>query len=122
MLKRVFCGLLLYSTNCILSSFQVSECHWLLCVINVLERIIGTIIPYSPDSNGCHAASDTVLGDVKHIFEKHILDCEICPDWTVIASIVLSARLNPPRLTDDNTEDYTIFIYLYAWTVLTGAA
>ena len=93
-LKRVFRGLPLYSTYYILSSFHPSESHRLLCAINVHEHIIMTIDPYSADSDEAHLASETTPTCVKHMFEKHDSNYEICRDWTIATSIDFSARLN----------------------------
>ena len=104
-LKRVFCGLPLYSTEYILLSFRASESYWLLCAIIVHELIIATIDTYSPDSDKAHLASETILASVKHMFEKHDSDYIMCRDWTVATSIDLSARLNFLWQPEDNTKD-----------------
>ena len=77
-LKRVFRGLPLYSMDFILASFHASEFHWLLCVINVHERIITTIDSYISESDEPHLASETILACVRHMFEKPDSDYGIC--------------------------------------------
>ena len=88
--KREFRGFPLYYTDYKLSSFHALESHWLLSAINVHERIIAAIDPYSLDFDGSHLAKETILSCVKHMLQKHDSDYVICRNWTIVPHVLVS--------------------------------
>ena len=119
-MDRVLRGFPPYHADLILSPYNISDVHWILCVIDIHDRVITIIDPVKPTDTESHAHQDTIKRGINRMFRVYDEKFGVTREWRVQPPENLAKILNLPAQPDGNKDDCGVLTCMYGWSLLTG--
>ena len=113
-------GLPFYNLDYFLTSLNVSEAHWMICLADIFEQTFTIIDPCDPACSQVHKVSDEIKSGFQFITKEYDNHVKLSKVWKCIVSNKIPKELNLPQQCENNGPDCGVLACCYGWDILTG--
>ena len=118
-MDRVLRGFPPYPAGLILPPYNILDVHWILCVIDIHDRVIIIIDPVKPIDTERHGHQDTIRRGINRMLRIYDEKFGVAREWRVQPLENLAKILSLPDQPDGNKDDFGVLTSMYGWFLLT---